>query len=364
MAAMATACPGWAVGVVAGACHPSVGTVTMGECSLPVLGQRFICSFPDCTKTYNKNWKLQVHLCKHTGERPFGCDFEGCDKGFTRKYHLARHMLTHTGEKSVKCDSEECNLMFITKQNMRRHFNRAHVHQGQVYECDFPDCSLKFKKHNQLRIHHCTHTNEQPYKCSFDGCDKSFLVPSRLKRHEKVHAGYKCKKDEWCPFVGKTWSEYILHVAEYHKEPAICDVCKRRFSHARYLKDHKAVHDEERYVYCCPRESCDRSYISASSLQTHILTYHEGKRPFVCEHASCGKTFTLKASLRRHHSIHNPGQKKVTKKPRPKRSLASRLAGYKPRKAASPPEEKPDKERDPSPSAGVEHAQLEQLSLK
>ena len=30
--------------------------------------RRFICSFPDCSANYNKAWKLDAHLCKHTGE--------------------------------------------------------------------------------------------------------------------------------------------------------------------------------------------------------------------------------------------------------------------------------------------------------
>lgn len=32
------------------------------------LNRRFICSFPDCSASYNKAWKLDAHLCKHTGE--------------------------------------------------------------------------------------------------------------------------------------------------------------------------------------------------------------------------------------------------------------------------------------------------------
>ncbi|KAK2112618.1 hypothetical protein P7K49_012365 [Saguinus oedipus] len=34
----------------------------------PTLPRRFICSFPDCSANYNKAWKLDAHLCKHTGE--------------------------------------------------------------------------------------------------------------------------------------------------------------------------------------------------------------------------------------------------------------------------------------------------------
>lgn len=35
---------------------------------LPALPGRFICSFPNCSASYNKAWKLDAHLCKHTGE--------------------------------------------------------------------------------------------------------------------------------------------------------------------------------------------------------------------------------------------------------------------------------------------------------
>lgn len=45
--------------------------IAAGESSAPpppALPSRFICSFPDCSASYNKAWKLDAHLCKHTGE--------------------------------------------------------------------------------------------------------------------------------------------------------------------------------------------------------------------------------------------------------------------------------------------------------
>ena len=45
--------------------------VRAGTSSAPVLPagpRRFICSFPNCSANYNKAWKLDAHLCKHTGE--------------------------------------------------------------------------------------------------------------------------------------------------------------------------------------------------------------------------------------------------------------------------------------------------------
>ncbi|XP_063300953.1 transcription factor IIIA [Pelobates fuscus] len=339
----------------------------MGESVVPAARMQYICSFQDCSKTYNKKWKLELHLCKHTGEKPFRCDHEGCEKAFASKYHLQRHMMTHTGEKNIKCDSEDCNIMFNSKANMKKHFNRAHVYTDQVYECDFPDCGLKFKKHNKLRMHQCTHTNELPFKCTFDGCNKCYASPSRLKRHAKVHAGYKCKKDETCEFVGKTWSDYIKHVSTCHAEPLICDVCNKKFKKKWFLNDHKVTHDKERKVYCCPRDGCDRTYTTAFNLRSHILSFHEEKRSFVCEHPDCGKTFVMKRSLERHEVVHDPEKRKLKeRKPRPKRSLASRLSGYKPPKTTNPPEKSHSEMvmENPPQNAEINHGQLEQLTLK
>ncbi|XP_018425752.1 PREDICTED: transcription factor IIIA [Nanorana parkeri] len=303
----------------------------MGEKALPAVYKKYICSFPECSASYNKTWKLQAHLCKHTGERPFPCTVEGCGKGFVTLFHLTRHTMTHTGEKPCKCEAPDCDLSFTTMGNMRRHHQRAHLSPSLIYMCYFADCGKTFKKHNQLKIHQYIHTNQHPYKCTNEGCDKSFSSPSRLKRHEKVHAGYPCQKDSTCPFVGKTWTEYMKHVATIHSEPAICDVCNRTFKKKTHLKDHKKTH-EERIVYRCPREDCDRTYTKKFALQSHILSFHEELRPFACEHLGCGKTFTMKQSLDRHANTHDPEKKKM-KKPRPKRSLASRLSGYKPKKS-------------------------------
>ncbi|KAM9321174.1 transcription factor IIIA [Gastrophryne carolinensis] len=305
----------------------------MGEKALPAVYKRYICSFPDCSASYNKNWKLQAHLCRHTGEKPFPCKFEGCDKSFVTQFHLTRHFMTHSGEKPCKCEAENCDLRFLTASNMRKHYQRAHLSSSILYVCHFTDCGKSFKKHIQLKCHQYIHTNQQPYKCTHEGCEKSFFTPSRLKRHEKVHAGYPCKKDSSCSFVGKTWTDYLKHVETSHAEPAICDVCNRTFKKKSFLKEHMKSHSTERTVFCCPREGCARTYTTKFNLQSHLLSFHENSRPHVCEHPGCGKTFAMKQSLDRHANTHNPQKQKMEKKPRPKKSLASRLSGYNPKKS-------------------------------
>ncbi|XP_069859420.1 transcription factor IIIA [Dipodomys merriami] len=338
------------VGGIPGALEPpasvaaAVSSLTIAEAFVPVVespapppppppafARRFICSFPDCSANYNKAWKLDAHLCKHTGERPFVCDYEGCGKAFIRDYHLNRHILIHTGEKLFVCTASGCEQRFGTKSNLKKHVERKHENQQKQYICSFKDCEKAFKKHQQLKIHQCQHTNEPLFRCLQEGCGKHFASPSRLKRHEKVHEGYVCQKG--CSFVAKTWTELLKHVRETHKEEITCEVCQRRFKRKDHLKQHMKTHAPERDVYRCPREGCGRTYTTVFNLQSHILSFHEEKRPFVCEYAGCSKTFAMKQSLIRHAVVHDPDKKKMkVKRSREKRSLASRLSGYIPPK--------------------------------
>ncbi|XP_057563200.1 transcription factor IIIA [Hippopotamus amphibius kiboko] len=310
--------------------------IASGESPAPLPrapAQRFICSFPDCSAGYNKAWKLDAHLCKHTGERPFVCDHEGCGKAFIRDYHLSRHALIHTGEKPFVCTASGCDQKFNTKSNLKKHFERKHENQQKQYVCSFEGCKKTFKKHQQLKIHQCQHTKEPPFKCTHEGCGKHFASPSSLKRHGKVHEGYICQKE--CSFVANTWTELLKHVRETHKEDITCDVCQKTFKRKDFLKQHMRTHAPERDVCRCPRDGCGRTYTTVFNLQSHILSFHEERRPFVCEHAGCGKTFAMKQSLGRHAVVHDPDKKKMKLKVRPsreKRSLASRLSGYIPPK--------------------------------
>uniref|UniRef100_A0A5F9DSS9 Transcription factor IIIA n=1 Tax=Oryctolagus cuniculus TaxID=9986 RepID=A0A5F9DSS9_RABIT len=304
--------------------------VAAGENSAPPA-RRFICSFPDCSANYNKAWKLDAHLCKHTGERPFVCDHEGCGKAFIRDYHLSRHALIHTGEKPFVCTASDCDQKFNTKSNLKKHFERKHENQQKQYVCGFEGCQKTFRKHQQLKTHQSQHTNEPPFKCAQEGCGKHFASPSRLKRHAKVHEGYTCQKG--CSFVAKTWTELLKHTREAHKEVTTCEVCQKTFKRKDYLKQHMKTHAPARDVYRCPREGCGRTYTTVFNLQSHILSFHEEMHPFVCEHAGCGKTFAMKQSLTRHAVVHDPDKIKLkVKRSREKRSLASHLSGYIPPK--------------------------------
>lgn len=289
--------------------------------------KRFICSIAGCPAAYNKQWKLDAHLCKHTGVKPYACGRDGCGKSFCSPYHLARHDLSHSGVRPFLCAADGCGEAFTTNANRARHMSRVHAREQRKYVCKFEGCGLEFRKNKQLKSHVCEqHTQLPPYQCTYEGCQMRFTFPSKLKRHEKVHRGYPCK-EEGCGFTGKTWTEYLKHRKEQHRLALRCDQCSKVFRDSWFLQQHQRVHSDMRVVLRCPRDGCDRSFTTMFNLENHIKSFHEDLRPFACTHAGCGKSFAMRQSLQRHSIVHDPERKKL-KKPKPKRSLPSRLSGY------------------------------------
>lgn len=308
--------------------------------------KRFICSIRGCAAAYNKQWKLDAHFCKHSGVKPHTCEHEGCGKSFTSPYHLTRHSLTHSGERPFPCTEDGCAEAFTTNANRQRHIGRRHG--PRAYVCGYERCGREFKKKQLLRAHMCElHADAPPYRCPHGDCGMSFSAAGKLKRHEKVHRGYPCA-EEGCGFSGKTWTEYLSHRRERHRPEFSCGACSKTFRDRWNLRQHQAVHGATRTVLKCPRENCERTYTSGFNLLSHIRSFHEERRPFTCSHPGCGRSFAMKNSLSRHGVVHDPDRKKINKTRR-KRSLASRLSGFKDPKTSPDPGPGPGPKASPIP---------------
>ncbi|KAF7669286.1 hypothetical protein LDENG_00203020 [Lucifuga dentata] len=253
----------------------------------------YVCSFFDCKATFNKLWKLEAHLCKHTGLKPFSC--ENCDKSFCTCCQLTRHELAHSGEKTHKCLAEGCSKAFVTNAGMKNHMARIHQHQEKRYQCDHEGCGRDFSKRNQLNSHKCEHTQILPFHCTFQGCTRQFPTRGKLRHHERMHEGYPCE-DEGCLFHGQTWTEYQKHRKE-HKVKLPCGKCKKLFSSTWFLHLHELrVHSGEKRLLACPTEGCNKRFTRRFNLESHVLGDHEGKKPFSCAYDGCGKSFAMKVN--------------------------------------------------------------------
>ncbi|KAM9416957.1 general transcription factor IIIA, b isoform 1-T1 [Salvelinus alpinus] len=331
----------------------------------------FICSFVNCNATFNKSWKLDAHLCKHTGLKPFSC--ENCDKSFCTRYQLTRHGLSHSGEKPYTCQAAGCSEAFVTHASMKNHIARVHQHQEKHYKCDHVHCGMEFNKKNQLKTHQIKHTQLLPFQCIFEGCKREFAAPGQLKRHEKVHQGepytchipmrkytkvspthatypsqvltevlwmfhtfvsshfsfpgYPCAVED-CPFQGKTWSEYQKHRKAVHRIKLQCDGCSKMFLEAWFLKQHQLrVHSGvPKRVFQCTDAGCEKTFTTHFKLENHVVSDHEGKMAFSCTHEGCGKRFAMQESLRRHRVVHDPERKKLQKvRPKKNKPLSQKM---------------------------------------
>ncbi|XP_073330940.1 uncharacterized protein [Pagrus major] len=130
-----------------------------------------------CCKMFLTSKELQIHMRRHTNEKPYHCG--ECGKGFSTKGPLTIHMRVHTGETPYRCP--DCGWSFKRKVNLDNHLT---VHSGQKpFVCGI--CGKACARKTYLTVHMRTHNGERPYKCTL--CDKAFTQGHCLKTHMKSH---------------------------------------------------------------------------------------------------------------------------------------------------------------------------------
>ncbi|KAK2863390.1 hypothetical protein Q5P01_002923 [Channa striata] len=152
-----------------------IGTLRQHEKTHMNRERSYLCDV--CCKMFLTSKQLQIHMRRHTNEKPYCCG--ECGRGFTTKGPLTIHMRVHTGETPYRCP--DCGISFKRKSNLDDHLT---VHSGvKAFICGI--CGKACARKTHLTVHMRTHNGERPYKCTL--CDKAFTQSHCLKTHMKSH---------------------------------------------------------------------------------------------------------------------------------------------------------------------------------
>ncbi|KAL1894215.1 hypothetical protein Sste5346_006001 [Sporothrix stenoceras] len=263
------------------------------------------CTWPNCTKTFNRPARLTAHLRSHTNDRPFKCP--DCDKTYLEEKHLRQHIKgSHSQERQYVCS--ECDKAFLTATRLRRH---AAVHEGQDrFRCRGYDdnCTKTFRKHQTLQRHiRVDHLHQPAFACTHEittpgvvggapatkkPCEAVFESTGALRRHvERDHTAPKF----WCEECGKNganstggigFATRALLEAHMRHAHVDCPFCDTRFSGPAELHKHIDMHHSgksvaDRKTIACPHAGCSKTFTRRANLNVHIRAVHEGLR-FVC----------------------------------------------------------------------------------
>lgn len=121
----------------------------------------------------------------------YRCPFHGCHKSYARRHRLNQHVSWHTGTKPFQCDEPNCKIRYYSEGDLRKHklthLNASDRSHRRRHACPYPNCGKAYSKMNKLKEHVRSHTGERPYVCREPGCGAAFIRLYGVRRHELTH---------------------------------------------------------------------------------------------------------------------------------------------------------------------------------
>ncbi|CAK7566450.1 MAG: hypothetical protein SEPTF4163_004396 [Sporothrix epigloea] len=264
------------------------------------------CTWPGCTKTFNRPARLTAHIRSHTNDRPFKCS--DCSKTYLEEKHLRQHIKgSHSQERQYVCT--ECSKAFLTATRLRRH---AAVHEGEDrFRCRGYDdtCTRTFRKHQTLQRHiRIDHLDQPAFACSHEVtvgsasskmCDAVFDSQGALRRHiERDHTApkYWCEECRNASGNAVGFATRVLLEAHMRHEHVDCPFCEMRCMGPAELHRHIDMHHSGKSVadrknIACPYDGCGKLFTRRANLNVHIRAAHKGLR-FICGDADAASVTT------------------------------------------------------------------------
>lgn len=129
-----------------------------------------------CGELFHIKERFDVHLRRHSGQRPFICDFPNCGKSFLSMGQRNHHKQIHGDP--VSC--EVCGNLYANARVLQKH---AKLHKAYAFKCEFEGCGKQFVEKTVFKEHVKMHNGQKDFVCKYPGCLKDFFQKRSLLRH-------------------------------------------------------------------------------------------------------------------------------------------------------------------------------------
>ena len=113
------------------------------------LPKAFMCE--SCPYTCHTRADMEIHVHRHTGEKPFSCPREGCPYRARKSSSIGEHLRTHVKVEKTLFVCTLCPREFLGQASLDSHYKRIHL--DGTFHCEAEGCGFQGASASKLRAH-------------------------------------------------------------------------------------------------------------------------------------------------------------------------------------------------------------------